>query len=382
MGDDMAEVLALLQDDAATIETMAAFLSRTTDFASPEVSSDDSATRETRQMKRRLAGNPKEEIEYLQSKHRYLTRQLHTLQERQALVPTDDPWKGRALEQARAAQRSRQENLRLKAMLEDQLKVLEALQRVIAKKPRLSTFPTMADAQWKHGVLDVLDREASLEALMQHQLEKLETAWIRHGLFDAVEANEAVLRSHVETKGQENMTLHFVHCTHIPLDYIAMANLTWEHMTTKLRSKRSEVLEVYHPDLIYVKHFGDLPDPTMPTLEARVVYRRWMQSDRVIIAWHTILDDKLLPHSRGNLVENRFGWSVTHRKSPDESMLAVYGTMTTPSMHIDDESAQPAVGTLTELLLQMSKENGEKFGSRIRDAIIAYKSTQNALTEH
>ncbi|OQR93890.1 hypothetical protein ACHHYP_02132 [Achlya hypogyna] len=375
LAEDMAEVLALLQNDAASIESMAEFLAPTADFGLSDSSPND-ADRRARQTKRRLAGNPKEEIEYLQSKHRYLLRQLHTLQERQTIVPTDDPWKVRAIEQARAAQRSLQENGRLKAMLEEQLKVLEALQRVITKKPKVSTFPS-TDGQWQDAVLGVSGREDSLEALMQHQYNLLETHWIRLGMYEAIDKGETNLQSFVKSQESDAMVLHFVHCTPIPVDAHAMVNIIWEHMTAKVESKTSEVLQEIHSDLVYVKHARELPDPTMPKLEGRIVHRRWFEPDRVVIAWRAIVDDRLIPHEAGRLIENRAGWTVAYHRNDNECFLAVYGTMTMPSV---SSGVQPAVGTLTELLLQASKENGEKFGHRIRDAVIAM--TDSSSDDH
>ncbi|OQR88451.1 hypothetical protein ACHHYP_06806 [Achlya hypogyna] len=379
------EILEVFNDGAAedafaSIETISAFLSSTVDFSDPAASSSPSEDIGTppAQVGKRPYQRPKKELEYLRAKHDTLTRQLKRLQERQCSV--DDavllPWKARAVEQAKSAQRALHENARLRELVEDQLSVIQALEKVLNKRPKLVQFPP-PDVTWKQAILGTTNRLADLEQLMQHQLEKLECEWIRHGLHDAQIERKSFHKGFVESReqnanGDTNMGICFVGSKMAPLDFCTMSEIVWWHKTNPT-GPNSAVLEAFHPDLVYVREDIVLPDPTMPVMEARTALRKYVLEDRVIIVWRSIVQDALQPHNSNNLICNREGWTVFHAKDATESYLQLCMRMATPIFPPALQAVQPAVGTLTELLLQATEENHIRFGGKLHSAIAAQK---------
>ncbi|KDO24888.1 hypothetical protein SPRG_09532 [Saprolegnia parasitica CBS 223.65] len=107
--------------------------------------------------------------------------------------------------------------------------------------------------------------------------------------------------------------------------------------------------------------------PSRPTLESRLACRRWVQEDRTVIAWRSIVCDAHKPHNASHLIENAWGWAVAYPRGPDASYFAVFLSMTAPlssSARRDDDD----VGLLTELLLKITQDNRDQVTAFVHQA--------------
>ncbi|EQC25965.1 hypothetical protein SDRG_16183 [Saprolegnia diclina VS20] len=147
---------AFLDDDSSQLS---AFLASTTDFGEGAMPAKSGYQR------------PKDELEYLRCKHEALTQQLHVLHAQQTLVPLGSRWAVRAVEQTQLTQRSLLENKRLKAMVQDQLKLIGSLQKMLLKDPELSTFRPSTGL----SILGIAHRRRDVDEIMAHQLERLKS---------------------------------------------------------------------------------------------------------------------------------------------------------------------------------------------------------------
>ncbi|KDO24886.1 hypothetical protein SPRG_09530 [Saprolegnia parasitica CBS 223.65] len=358
--NDSDDVFEVVDDDNLDAHDLSAFLAELPAFGLPPPAQTK---------KRRAHDGPKEEIAYLRQKQLTLATQLGRLKQR-AEMSIDDTdsasWQQRAVHQQHAVQRARHENTRLRELLESQLKFVQALQRVLIKRPRLSLFPRCA----AHGaVLGLSEREASLEVLFQAQYNKLETHWVRHGLFESTDSGDAMRKTNIESLAfGGTMHLNSLLGTPCSLPFMALSDILWDLMTSEL-APSCQLLEEFHPQLRYVRHDMRLHDPKLPTLESRLAHRRFNEPNRVVLLTRSIVDDGLYPHTQGHLIENRATWSVISSKGPNECYLAVYVNVALPIFPADVEAMQPAAGTLTELLLLLTASNSERFGARVQDAI-------------
>ncbi|EQC28175.1 hypothetical protein, variant 2 [Saprolegnia diclina VS20] len=285
-------------DDAApSVTDLSAFLASTRDFGNETATHNTDGSR-----KRRVREKTSDEVAYLQSKQRYLLRQLELLRDKHAIPAHAGVWQVRAIEQAQAAERAKQENARLKALVHDQLALARGMERMLLKRPKLSAFPSMA----RYGVLGCEHRATDLRALLQHDYEAIESDHIRFGLHDLTARGTSTRKTFVETTVDDNLHLHFVRLGNGPFDYAALSNLVWEHMTTKL-GPSTERLLYEAPDLVYTKAVITLDDPTMPVLEVRTAARRYDHDGRVVVVWRSIVHDALLPHAAGHLIDARHG---------------------------------------------------------------------------
>ncbi|OQS00227.1 hypothetical protein THRCLA_21716 [Thraustotheca clavata] len=240
-------------------------------------------------------------------------------------------------------------------MIQEQLSVIEALERVLQKRPKFSHFPA-SEGLWRHAILGENNREEDMEMLMKHQHDRLESILIREGLYAAMESGEDMQRLCVLSEDDEQaMRIVFVGSKCVPLSFDTMGSLIWNNKC--MQPTGATVIESIHPNLVHIREDIKLPDPTMPTLEAHFVCRRYVEANRIVIVWRSIVEDQLLPHEKGHLISNREGWSVITAKGTNECFTQIYISTATPIFPPALHSIQPAVGTLTELLLKATTEN-------------------------
>ncbi|OQR86045.1 hypothetical protein ACHHYP_11063 [Achlya hypogyna] len=344
------------------VASLSAFLSTTTDFA-PAVCG--------RAQKRRLYPTPKEELDYLRAKHRDLSQRLATLQAQRHMVTEDGSWKTRARDMTIGAQMAVCENERLKAMLQDQMHLVNSLKRALSKRPKLAQFQALVtDTLWRQAILGTTQRHEDLERLMQLQYEKLGSTWIREGLADAMDNGAALKTAQVGSAlGEETMELCFARGAVVSLPFRVLANLLWDQTTTD--GVDFEILHSFTSDLVYLRAVQSLPDPEMPALEVRLVGRRWSEPDRTVFAWRTVVEDKLIPHDANHVVEKRVSWMTISRRTDEECYIAVHSKVSTPIFPDALRSKQPTVGTLTELMLKLHHDNTTKYTGLVGQAIRA-----------
>ncbi|EQC28169.1 hypothetical protein SDRG_13996 [Saprolegnia diclina VS20] len=356
--NDSDDVLEVVDDDNVDVHDLSAFLAELPAFGPVPAAPTK---------KRRAHDGPKEEIAYLRQKQLALATQLVRLTQATSIVDSDNgAWQRRAVNQQHAVQRALQENARLRELLEGQLKLVQALERVLIKRPRLSLFPKCSALD---AVLGIAEREASLEALFQAQYDTLEMHWVRHGLFQYTDSGDATRKANIESLAfGGTMHLNSLLGTPCSLPFMALSDILWDLMTNEV-APSCQLLEEFHPQLRYLRYDMELHDSKLPTLESRLAHRRFNEPNRVVLLTRSIVDDGVFPHTPGHLIENRATWSVISYKGPNECYLAVYVNVALPIFPVDIEAMQPAAGTLTELLLQLTASNSERFGARVQDAI-------------
>ncbi|OQS08026.1 hypothetical protein THRCLA_00003, partial [Thraustotheca clavata] len=246
----------------------------------------------------------------------------------------------------------------LKKLVEEQLKVIQALERIVNKKPRLLSFPTSADSLWKQAILGIHERDDQLERLAQYQYDRLDSEWIRLGIYDAAERNERMRKSFVT--GEDTMTLNLVGTITKPIKPKAIADFFWDQKLGKI-GPACEIMSMVHSDLVYLREDLKLIDDSMPMLETRVALRRYIETNRIVFVWKAIVQDELYPHESSNLIGDQTGWVVFEDKGHGECSFQLYLTISTPIFPSNMTERQPAVGTWTELLLESIRQSKMKY---------------------
>ncbi|EQC28180.1 hypothetical protein SDRG_14005 [Saprolegnia diclina VS20] len=290
---------AALPDDARAMAHLSAFLATTPDFglssslttlSSSPSSDDDSAIQAKKQAR------PKHEIEILHAKHNELQRQLQLLQLLRAPPKPVTPWQARAMRQAEAAQRTLQENSRLKRLVSDQRKVLSALERSLRKCPRLeSPSPSYAEDT------------TLFQHLLQQQFDKMESEWIQRRLYDA----SAPLRHTTLERSPEDgaiASFRFVAKMSAPLDYKSMAQVFWTHKTGLLGPSCSVHRTIDH-NIVYMRELARYADLGVPVMETHDCFGRFLEPGRVVMVWRSLgQGETITPHGADHLVGHRWGW--------------------------------------------------------------------------
>ncbi|OQR95521.1 hypothetical protein ACHHYP_00083 [Achlya hypogyna] len=375
------EILAIFDDcnDAVltdlSIESLSALLSPTVGINSGNSNDESSPKPVRRRTKRRPHGRPKEELAYLRDKHDELKKQLDALHANSHPV-TATPWQARAVHQIKGARRALRENARLKELLTEQLQVIDALERVLKKRPQLSTY--QASEAWRYAILGVAERAQSIEQILAEQLERLESLWVYHGLFVALERGEEMRKSVMQSTVADG-SLQLLSCATftMPLDYCAMSDVIWNLKVGADAPSSIEVLERFGPDICYYREVTTLNAATQPTMESRTVVQRFVRPTHIVFVWRTILEDQAVPLDPNRLINNLSGWSVVHAKSETECVLQGCMIQAAP---VVPPSLQSTVGALTEVLMQSVADAKVKFGQQVHAAILKRRAGAVATT--
>ncbi|OQR92515.1 hypothetical protein ACHHYP_03603 [Achlya hypogyna] len=286
----------------------------------------------------------KDELSYLREKVTNLNSQLSMLKKIKELEGEHgSQWEQLARSQFLERQKSYQENSKLKAALEEQLKFAEALQSMIAKKPRLS-FPSMLDnEEWKLSKLgrDREGRRHAMKMIMDKQFEQLDGILVRTGLFDP---KEEIKTSKISCRSnEETISIDFIRFHTLPWRYDLVAEATWQVCTTNVADEIKNVgdlLEAVDDDTRYCEKImckqGRTECPFFGKSRANVIgqvlFKRFYAKDRVVIVWKAIMEDELYPRDPMTLLANQQAWIIMEKGlTPGTSRVKSYIERLPPS---------------------------------------------------
>ncbi|CAK4082158.1 unnamed protein product [Aphanomyces euteiches] len=254
----------------------------------------------------------REEIEYLRSKVQELEQRLNVLQQiRDVEGANETPWQKNANHVRLAKQAALNENEKLKHALEEQIQFGKALQTLMANRPQLTVLPTLESEQWRlHKLVkDPVLRRQAMEEIFHQQYKLTDIAMIESGLQECVDALEAY--SPRLAKSTADLVLHTAYCVTLDYAYNLVSDFAWMLCQNSFGSKRKnmsyKVLEKHNHNSVYMrleKHWNDLAN------QANVLFKRFTEPTRDVIAIRTILEDELHPFTEGTLVMNKSAWIV------------------------------------------------------------------------
>ncbi|KDO19971.1 hypothetical protein SPRG_13076 [Saprolegnia parasitica CBS 223.65] len=267
----------------------------------------------------------KDELSYLREKVTNLNSQLSMLKKIKELEGEHgSQWEQLARSQFLERQKAYQENAKLKSALEEQLKFAEALQSMIAKKPRLS-FPSMLDnEEWKLSKLgkDRDGRRHAMKMIMEKQYEQLDGILVRSGLFDP---KEEIKSSKISCRSDdETISIDFIRFHTLPWTYDIVAEATWQVCTTNIADEIKNVgdlLEALDDNTRYCEKImckqGRTECPFFGKSRANVIgqvlFKRFYEKDRVVIVWKAIMEDELYPRDPMTLLANQQAWIIVQK---------------------------------------------------------------------
>ncbi|KAF0697882.1 Aste57867_11465 [Aphanomyces stellatus] len=297
-------------------------------------SSPPSHTDETKPKRKRTT--QKQEITFLKTKQRDLATQLDDLKRKLTTSSTVSPWEGRAKDQMQAAQRAMMDNTALRTLLQDQLKTMQALERLLKKKPRLELSPNVGADEWRQWRLetDVDHRLQAMKAITDHMVDRLDSEFIQHGVFD-LHAGQSGLSL---TTRHNVLWFDFFQSMVLDVPYEAAADVFWavssfqgpyEAATSVLQTRGDLLLEVHSGSgdrMAYLRTHSTafLEDGrVLFRSEGRWVVRRIVQATRTVIVYRSILDDALVPHDTNQWRDNLEGW-ITLERCPTDATKTIH----------------------------------------------------------
>ncbi|EEY67080.1 M96 mating-specific protein family [Phytophthora infestans T30-4] len=304
------------------------------------------------------------EVQFLRTCVKGLERQLNALQEatelraqmRSATTGTDacsalmSMWKDLATHQLEQRLVSERENSRLHSALDDQKKLREMLERAlntrVAKRVMETSLTSEKRTTRVHGVaLDVSDQEIFQELEMGVDAEYHEVA---RALFQAETMDEGYLGG---VFGEKTL----------PFDLRRTADAAWRCLAHAFHHEKYNFsysrANTVHDDTVGESFGVEIKAPErMADFRIKQIFRRYVESDRVVIAWRSFIDPA---EFKGQKLERfRFqekGSCVVRYSSHEQlTVLRIWHIITPVTQANSEEMDADFVQDLTDFVLSGS----------------------------
>ncbi|CAK4547410.1 unnamed protein product, partial [Aphanomyces euteiches] len=257
-----------------------------------------------------------------------LRRQVDTLKDTllqaQQIVtgkPDMSTWERAAREQMLAYNKSLSDNEKLRAHVEENATFIEEMVSTLRKKPRLSL--DVDSEEWRTYKLAAQAnlRNAAIHAIADHQYNQLQTAFIKAGIFEC--RDEVIQNGLINLPDGRLMPQRTYHVT-IAAPFRLIGAAVWkvfngEH-PLRLPEGAEETLEKVDPYTVY-QSFRNLDRDDQ--VHANNVFKYYVEVNREVIVWRSVLEDALMPRMRDDVVQNKWGWIVVSpTDDPETSRLS------------------------------------------------------------
>ncbi|TMW59792.1 hypothetical protein Poli38472_004861 [Pythium oligandrum] len=264
------------------------------------------STKTTR--KRRQRTTPKEELEYLRETVRSLESQLTELQGKSELDLCDaeqKAWKRMTKRHREERQRAEVENSRLRSRLEDQLRLIKSLERILKSRRDEELFPSGAAKRWRDSdrtsPLDSIVVEEELKRSLDEMYDKANAVFGDSRFKSRERECSPVNPTRVMELRPDPLVgavIETLETSLFPFTYQETADVIWEFMSGQV--SRSTALSLMQYDSV-----SSTSDPSTKvfngrlsilgqstTIRAKLVCRRVIESDRVILLSTILMDPK------------------------------------------------------------------------------------------
>lgn len=332
----------------------------------------------------------KEEVDYLQRRIKEMKGKLVELkQEHGTKRALSTPWENEARVESLKRQKAEQENALLKKSLQEQMDLAQQLQAVLTKRPNLSLFPFIQDAEWKlyRLVTDPTKRVEAMHAIADREYERLESVLLETGVeslssgFNGMRINDgdvlpadSLTQTTFETGSSTGIEVELQqHHTFPDLPYKVLSDAYWRvfrgQSTPALPIKE---LEIINEDLIYVEALCDAVMKYGGSLkQSNLVMKRYREKNRDIIIWRGILQDDKNPLVDGSMRCADSGWFViedhSNRKTDQvETDLKLVLRVRPP---IPSSKKDEPVGVVIEAIVGTVLENSARIAGLIQKEV-------------
>ncbi|KAF0691955.1 Aste57867_16901 [Aphanomyces stellatus] len=326
-----------------------------TNVASPDndASTDDALVASTHircsnppKTKKRIRKRVLDELEYLKHQVQVYSVQLSALQER--MLDSKSEWEGRSRRQATERAAVEQENLKLKAAVEDQLKVVEALVKIVSKRPKLAEEAFLDEWRVQRLVADPTLRVQAFHAIVDAERAKMETVFIAKRMFDLT---GSTFRSDLQYDDEaEGIAFDSVMTRRMAVDYVICAQVIWQRYCVQAEFNLDNVsfkpLEQVDDDdnLGYIQLVFDYASTYGVTLYNHIACKRFIEPDRIVLVLTSILDDELCPYPPHARVARETLWVVVSKATDATCTIQFVSHGILPSKSSRVETHEPHAG--------------------------------------
>ncbi|KAE9042758.1 hypothetical protein PR002_g3726 [Phytophthora rubi] len=291
-------------------------------------------------------------------------------------------WKSLAGRQRSQRELVEVENARLREKLKSQVRMAKSLKRILCKRTRDEEQGLTIPKRSRLGVNSAAGLFDDMLQCLDDLYEETDMRIARSPT--ASMANPVIRKRDVKYSDIAGMFLEFQDSKFWPFDMHTVSQAQWRFLTEpghKFNKYIDEQVEMRDDTMlrkfgVEIKHGN-----SAVTLFGRQVTRRYVESDRILLVRHSILDNIHMDGApTGGLTFRESGWIVVTNATDvpgtgSAALVHSYSTMT-PDIDLD---AQWEIGALTDFVLQ-SREDVEAGNDAIIENLMIEEATKQTAT--
>ncbi|CAK4927596.1 unnamed protein product [Aphanomyces euteiches] len=220
-------------------------------------------------------------------------------------------WQKAARRERVEKMRSIQENVDLRAAVDERAAYIDQMKRTLSRKPRWSTMPEASVEEWQSFKLAAQQsrRTSAIHAIADRQYRRQPNAFIQAGIYDR---SEDLFRAAAVTLPSRQVLLQVINHVNLsaPASIIALA--CWrafrrDYPPIPIPENACETIERIDEHTIYERFSHTRGGVTGHSNNIRKYYA---EDGRYVTVWRTVLEDALVPEMAQGAVENSWGWMV------------------------------------------------------------------------
>ncbi|KDO35268.1 hypothetical protein SPRG_00115 [Saprolegnia parasitica CBS 223.65] len=303
-----------------------------------------------------------DEITELRAKVADYSEQLAALTQRQEIdIICATPWESISRRQAMERSVAEQDNARLKDAVQEQLAMIEALLRIVQKRPKLMDISYLEDWKLQRLPADPTQRRLSFNAMLDAEYDRLESVFLAQRLHDATESRTL---THVGIDDDQLvLTCTMVYSIHAAMGRVA--NALWATFSQEepvaLESGALLPLSSVDEATRYTKLFLRFPGDV--ELHGNMACKRYDESAaRIAFTMRIVHNDDVYPYPPEVYVPQETGWFVVEMVDSNESRIKYFSRGHVPCKSHHDASRQRktddlSFAALAELVLAGYRSN-------------------------
>ncbi|ETW03363.1 hypothetical protein, variant [Aphanomyces invadans] len=259
--------------------------------------------------RKRIRKRAMDELAYLKNQVAEYTHQLQALQVKVPDPASVSEWERRSRRQAVERAAVEQENHKLKAAVESQLKIVETLVKLVTKRPKLAEEVYLVVSQYHTLPADPMTRLTKLHAIVDAEYPKWETHFIAKRLIDS---SESILQINVDyDEVAHAIGFDCVMCRTLSVNFAQCTSILWTmyflNMDIKMQTTVMKLIQRVDDKTVYYRHLIQFETHTVHN---QVVCKRFDKPGQVVIVLQSVVGDELFPYPPNAYVAHETAWCV------------------------------------------------------------------------
>ncbi|KAF0689727.1 Aste57867_18838 [Aphanomyces stellatus] len=282
------------------------------------------------------AMNRKEELASLRKLTQYLEAQLGTLESNRAAFAAREvstgEWEKTATDAWQTREAAERDNKRLKRAVEEQLAMIEAMDTMLRKRPRVENMAESLCADVTR-LGDDDTRGRAMDRILEAHLSSLNHVFVRAKLIDTP-SSEIKSAKILHLPLHDSLAVDVVRCWHLPYSFDVVAAAAWRAWTHQAddntpQSKIVECLADLDTRYIRVPLNDTAKCPKATRIFTQSLFRRKYEATRVVILGRGILDDAR--HPAPGHVADALTWITVERVTETSCVYKCCGRRFAPT---------------------------------------------------